>query len=207
MFFSSTSPLQRAMGALLFAAVGCSGDGENPDETEDLDPPSLRIESVTNTNGTRFTSEDENVVVACDARLVVRVGPNSGGLLDNWFLRPRGTCDELEQCGHVRLDVETPEGDLLSRVERAQIDLSFEAPPVDSDRLVLRATLIHGDDQRPFEVDGAAVRDEWQVQLQRGPCDDGTPPAMGGMGGMKGEPTGGTAGSMSLGGLGGMGGS
>lgn len=168
-------------------------NGKSKDNQYD-GPPTLKILALENTEGERF-EPDERIIVACDQKLTVLLGPSTATrhLLDNWDLRPPGNCDtEQKQCGFIRLSLEY--ADKTKRtVEGASLAIALHDEFVIPELKSVTATLIDGRDGSVFLVEGQAVSTQTDVSLSFAECpisgsggDGGSGP--GGDGGADGTP-------------------
>lgn len=150
-------------------AFACSGETEEDEEEElvNLEDPTLEISGATTTDGVFHDRKDGEIILACDPRLTVHVGPSDvRGHLDNWLLRPPGTCGASKQCGYLRLALLDEEGEELLITESPLIDVVLELGDQDlSAASALHVTLIQGESLEPFLVQARPVEAEWPVQL------------------------------------------
>lgn len=183
----------------LFAIPLACTDGES--SGVELSPPRLTIESIRNASGS-FFDEGEPIVATCDGRLTVLTGPSDVvAFLDNWTLRPPGSCGTLPQCGAIRLTVLEDET-ILAEVSRASVAVVLDLAPQILERASeFRVELLDGTTGEPFLVEGMPVDDQWAVQVsttrdcpspegpkgdggESGGAADGGAAAFGGLGGL-----------------------
>lgn len=183
--------------SLLALPLACS-DGES--SGGELAPPTLRIETIQNASGESF-EKGEAILATCDGRLTVLLGPSElAGFLDDWNLRPPGTCGSLPQCGTIQLTV-FEEDVILAEISRASLAVVVDlAPEVLENATDFRVELIEDGTGAPFLVAGAKVADQWPVQI-RATEDCPQPNGMGGSGGQSEAP--GEGGAEATGGFGG----
>lgn len=154
--------------ALLGLFGGC-GDETSGDADDEFwtGPVEFRIESVENAAGDQVEEDGPPLALGCDEALIVTVGPRvDDGRLDNWLMRPSGNCGDLEQCGYVLVEVLGEDDAPLASVRAALATPLVRVPSAlaESTRLV-RATLMQGERDRPFRVDGEAFVDEVPLRL------------------------------------------
>lgn len=203
----SLSPLPLWSLALACAIAACSDDTT---ETDTSGPPSLDIVELLANDGVVLTSYDpgDTVPMPCDGRLIVRVGSGDVSTrLENWELRPPGTCGSIENCGFVLARLLEEDGTELARGTAAAVDVpvpTVEVPAGVTYRVT--AELRQGTSGEPFTVtdeetgEEVPVMAESTVTLEAATCPEPGPGLGGGPG------VGGAGGVNGLGGMGGLGG-
>lgn len=181
--------------------VACKKDKKSSEPT--FGPPSLRFEGAENAVGDSF-AVGESVVVACDPRITLLLGPSSDavGLLDNWVLRPPGACRGQLQCGFVRVSLLDAEERVLLQSDQASILPVLDLKTVElAEVKVAKAELINGSDGSSHMVSEEAVVAVWELELLSADCP---PSSQGGAGGGGGAPVGTGGAQTGLGGGGGF---
>ncbi len=198
--------MQRTAWSLLGAvALACGGNGTKT--TGAIGPTgdvALEIVGFVNQRGEHYEREDSPVVLSCDTTVSVQFGPPDGaGALNNWLLRPPGTCESYAQCGYINLSATPQDGGAKVVVNGATVTQELEASPGD---YLLNARLI-GPDGMDFLQDEQPVRDSLEVRFASaencepqssgsgGTSSGGTSSSSGGGGGSGGEGMGGAAGA------------
>lgn len=204
--FRFSRPFHLAGWALLTTIVVAACNNEDADEAVEFGPSQLKITGAQNTDGVSFDRDDNEVELACDARLTVLLGPEdvTPGILKNWDLRPPGNCgEESTQCGFLRVRFLDSDDEVIRKDDQVSITPVFDLGNVNVEKIKrIEALLINGRNGRPYLQDGKEVSDRWKVKIVPPPEDclvDGT----GGTG------TGGSVGSGgsdNLAGMGGLGG-
>lgn len=154
--------------ALLGLFAACNDDTATDEEDEFwTGPVEFRIESVENSRGQLLEEDGAPLALGCDEALIVTVGPRvDDGRLDNWLMRPSGNCGDLEQCGYVLVEVLDEGSSVLVSARAALATPLVRVPSAFAERArVVRATLIQGERDRPFRVDGEIFIDEVPARL------------------------------------------
>lgn len=182
------------------ALAACS-DEDGPTDT--TNPPELDIVELFANDGTRLVSHPPGgtLPAPCDGRLVVRVA--SGDVpsrLDDWELRPPGTCGTSTNCGFVFARVLDADGVELATGSVATVDVPVPTAELDlNETYRLTAELRQGRTGEVFTVRDEAsgervpVRAETTFTLEAATCPS-QEPGMGGAGGGGAPPSGGAGG-------------
>jgi hypothetical protein len=180
--------------------AACSDD-DDADSATPTEPPTLEILGFRTSGGVTDADVGE-LRLPCDRELGVQVGPQTvPGQLDNWLLRPPGTCGSTPNCGYFVASVASKTGDeaLSTSSAATTIPMDLRALSAQGDYLV-HVELRQGQTGEPFLVDGEPVSAEVTVSFDlETECD-------GGLGGAGGSATGGMGGLDGMAGMGGLGG-
>jgi hypothetical protein len=125
--------------------LACGGDDAKT--TAPIGPAGevqLFVTGFLNDRGESYT-ENDAIRLSCDDSITVELGPREGASLQNWLLKPPGTCGSFVQCGYVMLTLEAENGDTRV-VTGASTAIVLPAPP---GLHRLRAELVNGEGE-PF---------------------------------------------------------
>ena len=132
---------------------GCSDDAPPPPLP---DPPELSVEALEAPGGGRWSpGQEEPLVLACEGnQVLVELGPGqSVDEIDEWILRPPGTCGGETRCGFLSLalDSETDDAATVDAATRV-VEMALSGPG--SHRLVVE---FRKDDGSSPDAEGEAV--------------------------------------------------
>ncbi len=169
--------LWSSCGALGFVVCAACNNADATIDTavENADPPTLAVLGALRADGQAFDTTAETIDWGCDARVTFRFGPREAtGQLENWLLRPPGTCGDIVACGYLRVTLETDAGDLVLARDGAQLDVLFDLGGVDVRGVRrVRAQLFEGDTMEPYLVNDESIEVSWDVRLEAQECPSG----------------------------------
>jgi hypothetical protein len=143
------------LGRLSSVVALVSGCGDDP-PAPPPEPPQVAVEALEAIGGGRWSpQDDESLVLACEGNhLLVELGPGeSADEIDEWVLRPPGTCGGEKRCGFVSLTLD-PETDEATTVDAASTTVEMTLSGPGSHQLVVE---FRKDDGSSPDVDGEPV--------------------------------------------------
>lgn len=157
-------------GVISAALAGCSEDSAAPSNLQNAPTVSVQAVFTTDPDSTQEVAPLPDreplatVALPCDGRLAVRLK------YEHWDARAPWLCAETLNCGHValKLSLDDLSSETMVVSSPALFDLRAAQP-----RWAGTATLeveLRKDDDSPFLVEGAPVRDELPVPLSPRDC-------------------------------------
>ncbi len=89
---------------LIVVASGCGGNDDSPPAPPD--PPRLRLDGFITVDGHEFDASCAELGADADQTLLVQLKGSSATAIDDWILRPPGTCGSTAACGHLQVRVD-----------------------------------------------------------------------------------------------------
>lgn len=149
----------------VFALMSGCGDDPPPPPPE---PPEIAVEGLDAIGGGRWSpGQDEPLSLGCDYHLVlVELGPGDrADEVDQWTLRPPGTCGGEQRCGFLSLTLE-PDTQAPITVDAASSTVEMTLPGPGSYRLAVE---FRKDDGSSPGLDGQPVTVEIDFEAAHPP--------------------------------------